>query len=66
MRFKSQQIVLYCLGLYTQNQGLRQVDLQPRAKEGSGKMNMLKERKKDPRKKQVVSYSLDSPIDLIT
>ena len=29
MRFNSHQIVLYCLGLRTQNPGLREVDLEP-------------------------------------
>ena len=29
MRFNSQQIVSYCLGLCTQNPGLREVDLEP-------------------------------------
>ena len=42
MRFKSQQIVLYHLGLHTQNPGLREVDLEPSPKRGSDKMNMLK------------------------
>ena len=42
MRFNFQQIVSYCLGLRTQSQGLRQVDLEPRPKRGSDKINMLK------------------------
>ena len=42
MRFKSQHIVSYCLGLHTQNPGLRQVDFEPSAKRGSDKINILK------------------------
>ena len=42
MRFNSQQIVSYCLGLHTQNPGLREVDLEPSPKRGSNKINMLK------------------------
>ena len=42
MRFNSQQIVLYCLSLHTQNPGLREVDLEPSPKRGSDKINMLK------------------------
>ena len=42
MRFNSQQIVSYCLGLRTQNPGLREVDLEPSPKRGSDKINMLK------------------------
>ena len=43
MRFNSQQIVLYCLHLLTQNPGLRVVNLEPSPKRGSDKMNMLKQ-----------------------
>ena len=32
MRFNSQQIVSYCIGLCTQNLGLREVDLEPSQK----------------------------------
>ena len=46
MRFHSQQIVLYCLGLRTQNQGLREVDLEPSPQRGSDKINMLKQGRK--------------------
>ena len=46
MRFNSQQIVLYCLGLHTQNPGLREVDLDPSPKRGSEKINMLKQGRK--------------------
>ena len=42
MRFNSQQIVLYCLGLCTQNTGLREVDLELSPKRDSDKINMLK------------------------
>ena len=42
MRFNSQQIVPYCLGLCTQNPGLREIDLESRPKWGSDKINMLK------------------------
>ena len=42
MRFNSQQIISYCLGLHTQNPGLREVDLEPSPKRGSDKINMLK------------------------
>ena len=42
MRFSSQQIVSYCLGLHIQNPGLREVDLEPSSKRGSDKINMLK------------------------
>ena len=35
MRSNSQQIVSYCLGLHTQNPGLREVDLEPSPKRGS-------------------------------
>ena len=40
MRSNFQQIVLYCLGLHTQNLGLREVDLEPSPKRGSDKINM--------------------------
>ena len=46
MRFYSKQIVSYCLGLHKQNPGLREVDLEPNPKRGSGKINMLKEGRK--------------------
>ena len=46
MRFNSQQIVSYCLGLHTQNPGPREVDLDPSPKRGSEKMNMLKQGRK--------------------
>ena len=46
MRFNSQQIVLYCLGLHTQNPGLREVDLELSPKRGSDKINMLKQGRK--------------------
>ena len=46
MRFKFQQILSYCLGLRTQNPGLRDVDLEPSPKRGSDKINMLKQGRK--------------------
>ena len=58
MRFNSKKIVLYCLGLPTQNPGLREVvtrsmnprlrkvALEPSCKKGSDKINMLKYGKK--------------------
>ena len=42
MRFNSQQIESYCLGLRTQNPRLREVDLVPSPKRGSDKIKMLK------------------------
>ena len=42
IRCSSQQIVSYCLGLNTQNPGLRQVDFEPSSKRGNDKINMLK------------------------
>ena len=62
MRFKSQQIVLSCLGLCTQNPGLREVDLEPSHKRGSGKINTLT-KEEISKRKQVVLYSLESHID---
>ena len=46
MRSNFQQIVLYCLGLCTQNPGLKEVDLEPSPKRGSGKINMQKQGRK--------------------
>ena len=43
IRFNSQPIASYCLGLGTQNPVLREVDLEPRPKRGSDKINMLKQ-----------------------
>ena len=48
MRLNSQQIVLYCLGLCTQNPGLREVDLQPSPKERQWPDQDAEIRKKDP------------------
>ena len=42
MRFNSQHILSYCLGLHTQNPGLREVDFEPSPKRGSDKINILK------------------------
>ena len=46
MRFNSQEIVSYCLGLRTQNPELGEIDLEPNPKRGSDKINMLKEGRK--------------------
>ena len=46
MRFNFQQIVLYWLGLCTQNPGLREVDLEPSPKRCSNKISILKEGRK--------------------
>ena len=43
MRSNFQQIVVYCLGLHTENPGLREVDLEPSPKRGSDKINMHKQ-----------------------
>ena len=45
-----QQIVLNCLGLYTQNTGLREVDLEPSPKKGSDKIDMQKQGRNTPQK----------------
>ena len=63
IRFKFQQIISFCLALRTQNPGLREVDLEPSPKRGSDKINMLEIRQKNGRRKQVLSYSLDSHMD---
>ena len=43
IRSNSQQMVSYCLGLPTQNPGLREVDLEPSPKRGSDNIKMLKQ-----------------------
>ena len=43
MRSNFQQIVLYCLGLRTQNTGPREVDLEPSPKRGSDKIKKQKQ-----------------------
>ena len=43
MRSYFQQILLYCLGLCTQNPELQEVDLEPSTKRGSNKINMQKQ-----------------------
>ena len=60
IRLNFQQIILYCLGLRTQNPGLR-AELSPNR--GSDKISMQKQGRKTPPKKQVISCSLDSHID---
>ena len=42
LRFNSQQIVSYCLGVHTHKSGLREQDLELSPKRGSDKINMLK------------------------
>ena len=49
MRTNSQQIISYCLGLCTQNPGLREVDLEPSPKRGIDKINMLKQGRNIPK-----------------
>ena len=46
-RSNSQQIVSYCLGLHTQNPGLREVDLELSPNRGSDKINRLRPRRKN-------------------
>ena len=46
IRFNSHEIVLYSLGLRTENRGPREVELEPSPKRGSDKINMLKEGRK--------------------
>ena len=48
MRSNSKQTVSYCLGLHTQNPGLKEVGLEPSPKRGSDKINMLKEGRNIP------------------
>ena len=38
---------MYCLGLHTQNPGLREVDLEPSPKRSSDKINRLRPRRKN-------------------
>ena len=40
-------MILYCLGLHTQNPGLTEVDLEPNPKRGSDKINRLRLRRKN-------------------
>ena len=50
LRFKSQEFASYCLDLFTQNPGQREVHLEPTAKKNSEKINMLKRGRKTPEK----------------
>ena len=50
MRLNFQQIVSHCLDLHTQNPGLREVDLEPSSKRGSGKISMQKQGRKTKKK----------------
>ena len=69
MRSNSQQIVSYCLGLSTENPGLREVDLEPSTKRGNDKIKMLKQRrntqKKANRNKGKIKANLQSNLDAI-
>ena len=49
---KNTKLISYCLGLCTQNPGLREVDLEPSPKRGSDKINRLRPKRK---KKQEIS-----------
>ena len=60
MRSNFQQIASYCLGLHTQNPELREAELEPSPKRGS--LSCWK-KEETPKRKQVVSYSLDSHMD---
>ena len=50
IRFNLQEIILHCLGLGTQNSGLREADLEPSPMRGSDKINMLKQVRNTPEK----------------
>ena len=50
MRSNFQQIKSYCLGLRTQNPGLREVDLEPSPTRGSDKINIEKSGRKTQKK----------------
>lgn len=56
IRSNSQQIALYCLGLHTDKSVLNEVDLEPRTKKGSDRINMLKQEKNTKKSK---SYRTD-------
>ena len=60
-----QQIVSYCLGLRTQNPGLREVDLEPSLKRGSDKITMQKQGT-NTQKKASPSYRPNSHMDRST
>ena len=55
----SQQIVLYCLGLHTQNPELREADLQHNPKRGSGNINRLRTTRKNTTKSKFYRSSPD-------
>ena len=57
-RLNSQQFVLHCLGLYTQNSGLREVDLGPSPKIDSDKIKKAITKKKEHNRKQVLQPGL--------
>ena len=52
IKFSSQQIVLYCLGLLTQSPRLTEVDLEPSPKRRIDKINVLKQERKTPEEKK--------------
>ena len=56
-RSSSQQIVSHCLGLRTQNTGLREVDWEPSPKTGSDKIYRLRPRTKDTTENKSYSTS---------
>ena len=58
MRFHFIKITSYCLGLCTQNPGLRKVDLEPSPMIGSDKINMLKKDRKTAGKKHIIQMAL--------
>ena len=53
-RPNSQQIMLYYLGLCTQNQGLREENLEASPNRGSGKINRLRPRQNNTTEKAVL------------
>ena len=56
----SQQIVLHCLGIRTQNPGLKDVDLELSPKRGSDKINRLRPRRKNTTENMSYHNKLDS------
>ena len=59
MRSNSQQIISYCLGLHTQNPGLREVNLEPSPKRGSDKINRKKQGRTTQKKESCIKQSLN-------
>ena len=52
MRFNLQQILWHCVGVRTQDRGLRQVELEPSPNRGSEKISILKWCRKTPEEKK--------------